>query len=55
MSLKDNFNVKGLDTTVGFVAWCNEPQKADSELVQLLREQGAILYCKTNVPTAMVR
>ncbi len=55
VSLKDNFNVKGYDTTVGFIAWCNEAAKIDSELTKLLREQGAVLYCKTNVPTAMVR
>jgi amidase len=54
VSLKDNFNVKGYDTTVGFIAWCNEAAKIDSELTKLLREQGAVLYCKTNVPTAMM-
>lgn len=54
ISLKDNFNIKGYDTTVGFIAWCNDPAKVDAELTQLLREQGAVLYCKTNVPTAMV-
>lgn len=55
VSLKDNFNIKGYDTTVGFVAWCNEPQQHDSEMTTLMRESGAVLYCKTNVPTAMVR
>jgi amidase len=55
VSLKDNFNVKGADTTVGFVAWCNEPQQIDSAMTQIMRESGAIIHCKTNVPTAMVR
>ncbi|BEJ12517.1 hypothetical protein CspHIS471_0209770 [Cutaneotrichosporon sp. HIS471] len=54
VSLKDNFNVKGYDTTVGFLAWCNEAAKIDSEMVKLLNEQGAVPFCKTNVPTAMM-
>lgn len=54
MSLKDNFNVKGVDTTVGFIAWANDPATFNSELTSLLREQGAVIFCKTNVPTAMM-
>jgi amidase len=54
ISLKDNFKIKGLDATVGFVAWCNEPMEEDSVMTTLLRQAGAVLYCKTNVPTAMV-
>jgi amidase len=54
VSLKDNFNIKDVDTTLGFIAFCNEPQPADAEMVKILREAGAIIHCKTNVPTAMV-
>lgn len=56
ISLKDNFYVRGLDTTVGFVAWANDPTPVDkeSQLVTLLRAAGAIVLCKTNVPTAMM-
>ncbi len=59
VSLKDNFKVSGYDTTVGFLAWANDPQpdpssEEESTLVHLLRAQGAVLYAKTNVPTAMM-
>jgi len=54
VSLKDLFNVKGFDTTLGFVAWANSPHDKESELVKILRNLGAVLYCKTNVPTAMM-
>jgi amidase len=49
ISLKDNFNVEGLDTSVGFVAWSNDPatKETESELVRTLRSQGAIILCKT--------
>lgn len=54
ISLKDCFNVGGYDSTLGFVAWANDAQPADSALVGILRRAGAVLYCKTNVPTAMM-
>lgn len=54
ISLKDNFNLKGQDSNLGFVAWINDPSDHDSTLVTLLRGQGAVLYCKTATPTAMM-
>jgi amidase len=49
VSLKDNFNIAGVDTTVGFVAWANETmgEEKESEMTKVMREQGAILFCKT--------
>jgi amidase len=51
VSLKDNFNVAGLDTTLGFVAWANDPATAEKEsiLVKQLRDLGAIVLCKTYI------
>ncbi|RSH94942.1 hypothetical protein EHS25_000026 [Saitozyma podzolica] len=56
ISLKDNFYVEGVDTTVGFVGWSNDPAsgKMESEMTKIMRETGAVLFCKTNVPTAMM-
>lgn len=54
ISLKDNFNLKGKDSTVGFATFANDPAKYDSTLVELLRDAGAVFYVKTNVPTAMM-
>ena len=54
ISLKDNFNLKGKDSNLGFVAWIADAADHDSTLVTLLREQGAVLYCKTATPTAMM-
>lgn len=50
ISFKDQFNIKGLDTSVGYVSWTNKPATEDSTLVTLLRDSGAIPYVKTNVP-----
>ncbi|EMG50183.1 TR02 putative amidase [Candida maltosa Xu316] len=56
ISLKDNFNVKGQATTIGMVNFCFNPNTfdEDSTLVANLRELGAVLYVKTNVPVAMM-
>lgn len=54
ISLKDNFNLVGLDSTVGFVSHIGNPAEYDSTLADILREAGAVFYVKTNVPTAMM-
>ncbi|SCU99515.1 LADA_0H20252g1_1 [Lachancea dasiensis] len=56
ISLKDNFNVKGQATTIGFVGFSFNPEKFESEslLVSKLRELGAVFCFKTNVPVAMM-
>lgn len=57
VSLKDSFQVEGVDTTIGFVSFLDHgAATADSALVRLLLDLGAVLCCKTNIPqTMMVR
>ncbi|KAH6968347.1 amidase signature domain-containing protein [Fusarium avenaceum] len=54
ISLKDNFNLAGLDSTVGFTSHVGDPAVSDSALATLLQNAGAVFYVKTNVPTAMM-
>ncbi|OJJ03085.1 hypothetical protein ASPVEDRAFT_133569 [Aspergillus versicolor CBS 583.65] len=54
ISIKDNFNLVGYDSTIGFASLVNDPATYNSTLVDLLLNAGAVLYCKTNVPTAMM-
>lgn len=54
ISFKDQFNIKGLDTSVGYVSWANNPASEDSTLVTLLYEAGAISYVKTNIPATLM-
>ncbi|KAI1075386.1 amidase [Whalleya microplaca] len=54
ISLKDNFNLAGLDSTVGFASHVGDPAPYDAVLAGLLQEAGAVFYVKTNVPTAMM-
>ncbi|OQE81408.1 hypothetical protein PENNAL_c0041G10579 [Penicillium nalgiovense] len=62
VSLKDQFHVKGVETTMGYVGWINtfqgqqkDPRSGtESELVRELRNLGAVLYCKTSVPATLM-
>ncbi|KAF2744544.1 amidase [Sporormia fimetaria CBS 119925] len=55
VSLKDSFNITGTKTTIGYVSYAsNPPASADSALITLLRREGAIFYCKTNLPQTMM-
>ena len=63
VSLKDQFHVKDVETTMGYVGWIGtfEGNKVDkrrgtfeSEMVRELRSLGAVLYCKTSVPHTLM-
>jgi amidase len=63
VSLKDQFHVKGVETTMGYVGWIGtfmgkrgtgQEKVYESEMVKELRALGAILYCKTSVPHSLM-
>lgn len=62
ISLKDQFHVKGVDTTMGYVGWIGgnlgiNPEKshmAESQIVTELLSLGAVLYCKTSLPQTLL-
>ena len=54
ISLKDCVDLKGKDSAIGFIGLLGNPRQEDAKLVKLLYEQGAVFYCKTNVPTSML-
>ena len=56
ISLKDQFRVQGTETSLGYVDWLgkSETEESESWVVKRLREMGAIVYAKTNVPTSLM-
>lgn len=54
VSLKDQFNIPGLDSSIGYVSYCKTPATEPSTLVKLLVNAGAVLYVKTNVPATLM-
>lgn len=53
VSVKDTFNVVGVDSSTGLAALCFKPAKANAPLVDLLLSLGAVVVGKTNVPQTM--
>ncbi len=63
ISLKDQFHVKGVDTTMGYIGWIGSnlgitnPSQAhliESQLTTELLSLGAVLYCKTSLPQTLL-
>lgn len=55
VSLKDQFHVKGVDTTMGYVGWIggncgvtddSQVHKIESQITKEFLSVGAVLYCK---------
>ncbi|KAI0384934.1 amidase signature domain-containing protein [Hypomontagnella monticulosa] len=63
ISIKDQFHVKGVDTTMGYVGWIgsnlgiqdpNDAHKVESQITSELLSLGAVLYCKTSLPQTLL-
>jgi len=63
VSLKDQFHVRGNDTTMGYIGWIStyegtkDPSKVhqvQSQTVKELLSLGAVLYCKTSLPQTLL-
>ncbi|KAK5629065.1 hypothetical protein RRF57_004780 [Xylaria bambusicola] len=63
ISLKDQFHVKGVDTTMGYIGWIgsnlgiSDPKqvhKVESQITTELLSLGAVLYCKTSLPQTLL-
>lgn len=50
VSIKDTFNVKGVDSSIGLAALAFKPATENARLVDLLLSLGAIIISKTNLP-----
>lgn len=54
ISLKDQFRIKDLETSMGYVGWVGKYDTEDSVLVAMLRKAGAVFYVKTSVPQSLM-
>ncbi|KAF2744850.1 amidase [Sporormia fimetaria CBS 119925] len=63
VSLKDQFHVKDVETSMGYIGWLGtfegrkntgKERVYESELVRDLRATGAVLFCKTSVPHTLM-
>lgn len=54
VTLKDQFNVKGYDTTLGYVGRSFKPAVDDAVVVKMLQSLGAVVIAKTNLPQSIM-
>ncbi|KAI8575289.1 hypothetical protein K450DRAFT_262444 [Umbelopsis ramanniana AG] len=54
VSIKDNHLFKGTTSGVGFTSWTEKVYEENSVIAQLIIDMGAVVYCKTTVPLAMM-
>lgn len=54
LSIKDNQDIKDVDSTLGWVGLIGKPAKSDTTPVETIRAAAGILYCKTNIPQSMM-
>ncbi|KAI8957511.1 amidase [Daldinia sp. FL1419] len=54
VTLKDQFNIKGYDSTLGYVDRAFNPATKDAVLVTMLKSLGAIVIAKTNLPQSIM-
>ena len=63
ISLKDQFHVQGVETSMGYTGWIGTFQgkkdtglekRFESEMVKALSASGAVFYCKTSVPHSLM-
>lgn len=54
MTLKDQFDVQGFDSTLGYVGRAFKPAMQDCVLVSLLKQLGAIVIAKSNLPQSIM-
>ncbi|KAL1980862.1 hypothetical protein VTN96DRAFT_3397 [Rasamsonia emersonii] len=54
VTVKDQFNIKGYDSTLGYVGRSFKPAAEDAVIVQILKDLGAVVIAKTNLPQSIM-
>ena len=54
VSIKECFHVRGCDATAGLTQCLFKPKTKDGITVKILRKNGAIPFCLTNLPQTMM-
>lgn len=54
MTLKDQFNVQGYDSSLGYVGRAFRPAEADADVVAILKAAGVVFLAKTNLPQSIM-
>ncbi|CAF0964692.1 unnamed protein product [Rotaria sordida] len=55
ISFKDQFNIKGIETAMGYVGYLGDISEYNSFIVDIVLSLGAVLYVKTTVPQTLMK
>lgn len=54
MTVKDQFNVQGYDSSLGYVGRAFKPVTSDADVVSILKGMGVVFIAKTNLPQSIM-
>ncbi|KAJ7751252.1 amidase signature domain-containing protein, partial [Mycena maculata] len=54
VSLKDQVNIKGIESSMGYVSWVGRYAEKNAALVDILESLGAVPFVKTNIPQTLM-
>lgn len=54
VAIKDDQDLEGMDTTMGFAQNLNKPAQESAVIVKVLVNLGAVPFCKTNLPQSIL-
>lgn len=54
VTIKDQFDVEGVDTTLGYVGRSFRPAAENAVLVTILKSLGAVILAKSNLPQSIL-
>ncbi|GAA6008101.1 hypothetical protein JCM10207_007030 [Rhodosporidiobolus poonsookiae] len=54
ISLKEQFDIEGVESTMGFVSCIGRIAPRSAALVTLLERLGAVIHCRTNIPQTLL-
>ncbi|KAJ7170111.1 general amidase [Mycena filopes] len=54
ISLKDQINIKGIESSMGYVSWVGRVVEKNAVLVDILESLGAVPFVKTNIPQTLM-
>ncbi|KAI1824260.1 amidase [Xylaria intraflava] len=54
VTVKDQFDIRGFDSTIGYVGRAFQPATKDCVIIEMLRSMGAIVVAKTNLPQSIM-
>ena len=54
MTVKDQFSIRGVDSSLGYIGRAFNPAADDADVVKILKDAGVVFIAKTNLPQSIM-